>query len=79
MEQGPPPLSSPVAIAREHDLSHFDCGVAALNDYLRKYALANHQNGSARAFYAKFAFVPSPTDSFHLYLLLKDIRKYVRS
>lgn len=171
MEQDPPPLSSPVALAREHDLSHFDCGVAALNDYLCKYALANHQNGSARtyvavrgqrvvgyyslaagsvspeqvpervkkglarhpipvillarlavdrsehgkglgtgmlkdallraaqaadligcravlvhakdeeakAFYAKFDFIPSPIDDLHLYLLLKDIRKYVRS
>lgn len=52
MEQDPPPLSSPVALAREHDLSHFDCGVAALNDYLCKYALANHQNGSARTYVA---------------------------
>lgn len=171
MEQDPSPLSSPLPITREHDLSHFDCGVPALNDYLRKYALANHQNGpartyvavrgqrvvgyyslaagsvhpdevpervkkglarhpipvillarlavdraehgrglgkgllkdallrvaqaadligcravlvhakdeAARTFYAKFDFLPSPTDDFHLYLLLKDIRRSMKS
>lgn len=169
MAPPPLPLTSPVAIARGHDLSAFDCGIPALNDYLRKHALANHQNESARtyvaprgcrvvgyyslaagsvrpeqapgrvtkglarhpvpvillarlavdraergqglgkgllkdallrasqaadligcravlvhakddaakAFYAKFDFTPSPTDELHLYLLMKDIRRYV--
>lgn len=169
MEQDTPPLSSPAAIERGHDLSAFDCGSAALNDYLRKHALANHLSESARtyvarrgnrvvgyyslaagavspeqvpervkkglarhpvpvillarlavdrteqgkglgkgllkdallraaqaadligcravlvhakdeaakAFYAQFDFDPSPTDPLHLFLLMKDVRKYV--
>jgi hypothetical protein len=37
-------------------------------------ALAGHaKDDSARAFYEKFNFVPSPTDPFHHYVLLKDI------
>lgn len=46
------PLHSPVAITREHDLSCFDCGAATLNDYLRKHALTNHHNESARTYVA---------------------------
>lgn len=29
----------------------------------------------ARAFYAHFGFVPSPTDPLHLFVLLKDVRR----
>ena len=32
---------------------------------------------SAKRFYAKFGFEPSPIDEFHLMLLLKDLRKAV--
>jgi GNAT superfamily N-acetyltransferase len=45
-------LSSPVPITREHDTGSFDCGVDALNEYLRKYALLNHQNRAARTYVA---------------------------
>src|SRR4051794_27143980 len=48
----PPPLSSPVPLEASHDLSAFDCGAAALNEYLKKYALVNHQNQSARTYVA---------------------------
>jgi GNAT superfamily N-acetyltransferase len=47
-----PPLLSPVALNKNHDLAAFDCGAAALNDYLRKYAYLNHQNRSARTYVA---------------------------
>ncbi len=33
-------------------MSGFDCGEQRLNDYLRKYALVNHQNRSARTYVA---------------------------
>lgn len=46
----PPPPASPVPLARNHDLSAFDCGADALNDYLRKYAWQNHQGRSARTY-----------------------------
>ena len=38
-------------------------------------ALAVHaKNEQARAFYERFDLVPSPTDPFHLFILLKDVR-----
>jgi len=37
------PLSAPEALSREHDLSAFDCGERALNEWLR---LRAHQNES---------------------------------
>jgi GNAT superfamily N-acetyltransferase len=36
-----PRLSPPVPLSPEHDLSAFDCGEPALNDWLRNRALAN--------------------------------------
>ena len=38
-------------------------------------AFAVHaKDDQAKAFYERFNFVPSPTDPYHLYLLLKDVR-----
>ena len=45
-------LSSPAPLDRTHDTASFDCGVDPLNDYLRKYALVNQQNRSARTYVA---------------------------
>ena len=36
--------------ANRHDVSAFDCGAPALNEYLQKYALVNDQNQSARTY-----------------------------
>lgn len=33
------------------------------------------KDGDAKSFYEHFGFEPSPIDSFHLFLLMKDIRK----
>ena len=44
------PLNKLVPLDKSHDLSAFDCGAPALNDYLRKYAWQNHQNRSARTY-----------------------------
>jgi GNAT superfamily N-acetyltransferase len=45
-------LSSPVPIERQHDATSFDCGEESLNEYIKKYALLNHQNRSARTYVA---------------------------
>lgn len=45
-------LSSPAPLDKQHDTQLFDCGVDPLNDYLRRYALQNHQNRSARTYVA---------------------------
>ncbi len=42
-------------------------------------AMAVHaKDETASAFYARFGFEPSPTDSRHLFLLMKDIRAALR-
>lgn len=41
-------------------------------------AFAGHaKDKDARRFYEHFDFVPSPTDSMHLFVLLKDVRRIV--
>ena len=37
--------------------------------------LVHAKDDKAKAFYEHFNFFPSPTDPYHLYLLIKDIRK----
>jgi GNAT superfamily N-acetyltransferase len=39
-------------IGRHHDRKRFDCGVPALNDYLRRYARQNHESGGAKTIVA---------------------------
>lgn len=46
------PLGRPTPLDKNHDVSGFDCGVAALNEYPRRYAYLNHQNRSARTYVA---------------------------
>lgn len=41
--------------------------------------LVHAKNEKVRAFYLKFGFEPSRMDPFHLYLLLKDIKKTIRN
>jgi GNAT superfamily N-acetyltransferase len=43
-------LSPPELFAASHATRNFDCGAAALNHFLQRYALANQTNGSARSF-----------------------------
>ena len=38
------------ALSRHHDREGFDCGVPALNEYLRRYARQNHESGDAKTF-----------------------------
>ncbi len=49
------------AIGRHHDRKGFDCGVAALNAYLRRYARQNHESGGAKTFVAV-----SPAEPAHV-------------
>ncbi len=45
-ERKGPRLSAPVPLTAEHDLSAFDCGEAALNDWLRQRAPRNESRFS---------------------------------
>lgn len=40
------------ALTRHHNRADFDCGVAALNEYLQRYARQNHESGGAKTFVA---------------------------
>ena len=40
--------------------------------------LVHAKDDKAKAFYEHFEFSPSPTDPYHLYLLITDIRKTMR-
>jgi len=50
---------SPITIANEHDLSAFDCGKTALNEFLVKYALTNNNAGIARTYVVTLPNQPS--------------------
>ncbi|HEX2885055.1 GNAT family N-acetyltransferase [Vineibacter terrae] len=45
-ERSEPPLSAPVPLTPDHDLSAFNCGEPALNDWLRHRALKNESRFS---------------------------------
>jgi len=43
-------LSAPELLNADHQLAAFDCGVADLDDWLRKRALANNKEGASRTY-----------------------------
>jgi GNAT superfamily N-acetyltransferase len=45
-------LSAPCRLTSEHDLGSFDCGTAALNDWLKRQALKNEASGASRSYVA---------------------------
>lgn len=45
-------------IGRHHDRKAFDCGDAALNEYLSRYARQNHESGGAKTFVATSSSEP---------------------
>jgi GNAT superfamily N-acetyltransferase len=46
-------------IGKHHDRKNFDCGLAALNEYLDRYARQNHEAGGAKTFVAVSATHPT--------------------
>lgn len=51
MAQPKPPLSQVEPISDSHNLSRFDCGThPSLNDWLKRFALTNQKNESARTY-----------------------------
>ena len=45
-------ISAPVLLTPEHDVSKFDCGKSALNQWLQRYALSNQRHGFTRVLVA---------------------------
>ncbi len=52
-------------IAKEHQRKNFDCGYPSLNQYLKKYARQNHQEGIAKAFVATRPEPPLKVDGYY--------------
>jgi GNAT superfamily N-acetyltransferase len=52
-------------IGRHHDRAVFDCGVDALDDYLRRFARQNHESGGAKTFVAVRAEAPTRILGFY--------------
>lgn len=50
MGTGEYPLSAIEKLERHHEVSSFDCGRESLNQWLRRFALTNQQNDSARTY-----------------------------
>lgn len=51
LEPHPAPLSPVEALARWHDLTHFDCGShASLNDWLKRFAWVSQQSETSRTY-----------------------------
>ena len=46
------PVWIATSIDKSHDRKSFDCGEAALNDYLVRFARQNHESGGAKTFVA---------------------------
>lgn len=84
----PVPLMILARLAVHRDWQGKGLGAGLLKDAMRRTvqaadiagirALAVHaKDDAARAFYRRFDFVDASTDPLHLFLLLKDLRRYV--
>ena len=50
MTGGPDEVSGPEHLTAQHDLAAFDSGIPALDDWLKRRALANEQAGGSRTY-----------------------------
>ena len=48
----PAPLNRPEPLGAHHQVAAFDCGAPALNEFLSRHALGNHQSGTAKTYVA---------------------------
>lgn len=82
----PVPIMLLARLAVDHKVKGSGLGAALLHDALARTlqaadiagiraVIVHAKDDEARRFYEHFDFDPSPTDSYHLYLLIKDLRK----
>lgn len=45
-----PPLSAVEKLSKEHNLASFECGKPSLDDWLKRFAIANQQSDAARTY-----------------------------
>lgn len=89
LAQHPVPVMLLARLAVDNTFKGKGLGAALLHDALSRTlqaadiagiraVIVHAKDDDARRFYEHFDFDPSPTDSYHLYLLLKDLQKAVR-
>lgn len=82
----PVPVMLLARLAVDNNTKGAGLGAALLHDALARTlqaadiagiraVIVHAKDDEARRFYEHFDFDPSPTDAYHLYLLLKDLRK----
>jgi GNAT superfamily N-acetyltransferase len=85
----PVPLMVLARLAVTRDEQGRGWGASLLKDAMRRTAQAadiagiralfvHAKDEEARAFYERFDFRPSPVDPYHLFLLMKDIQRFLR-
>ena len=85
----PVPVMLLARLAVDGEVKGQGLGAALLHDALARTlqaadiagiraVIVHAKDDAARRFYEHFDFDPSPTDSYHLYLLIKDLRKLAR-
>ncbi|NTW99056.1 MAG: GNAT family N-acetyltransferase [Geobacteraceae bacterium] len=88
LAQHPVPIMLLARLAVSNKWQKRVIGAALLKDAMRRTmqaadiagirAFAVHvKDETAQQFYAHFDFIPSPTDPYHMFLLLKDIRRMI--
>ena len=86
LAQYPVPIMLLARLAVSVDWQKRGVGAGLLKDAMRRTmqaadiagirAIAAHaKDDAAQQFYTHFNFIPSPTDPYHLFLLLKDVRR----
>ena len=89
MPRYPIPVLILARLAVHIDLQGRGLGSGLLKDVLVRTAraadivgvralLVHAKDDQARSFYERYNFEPSPTDPYHLFLMVKDIRRHVR-
>ena len=90
MPRYPIPVLILARLAVHNDLQGEGLGGGLLKDALIRTAraadiagiralLVHAKDDQVRAFYQHYDFQPSPTDPYHLYLLMKDIQRLIRA
>jgi GNAT superfamily N-acetyltransferase len=86
LSRHPVPVMLLARLAVDHEVKGKGLGAALLHDALARTlqaadiagiraVIVHAKDDEARRFYEHFDFDPSPTDPYHLHLLIKDLRK----
>ena len=89
LSRNPVPVMLLTRLATDLDWQGKGVGAGLLRDAMQRTVqvadiagvrafLVHAKDDKAKAFYEHFDFSPSPTDPYHLYLLITDIRKTTR-